>query len=158
MQITEAPVHASLAVQDLERARSWYADMLGWEPSREAMGLLVYQVNGADFTLFETPNAGTAKNTVMNWNVSDVSPEVERLRGNGVEFEEYDFGEYRTVDGIMADPEGGKSAWFKDSEGNIIGLTSSPRDPRPSSVSPMIAAADLTRAKLWYGDKLGFHR
>jgi catechol 2,3-dioxygenase-like lactoylglutathione lyase family enzyme len=156
MQITEAPVHASLAVEDLERARHWYADKLGWEPTREAQGLLVYNVNGADFTLFETPNARTAKNTVMNWNVPDVGPEVARLKANGVEFEDYDFGEYRTTDGIMADPEGGKSAWFTDSEGNIIGLTSSPKDTRPSSVSPMIAAADLERAKAWYADKLGF--
>ena len=121
MRINEAPVHASLAAIDLERARSWYADKLGWEPTREAPGLLVYQVLGSDFTLFETPNAGTAKNTVMNWNVPDVAPEVARLRANGVEFEDYDFGEYRTTDGIMADPSGGKSAWFKDSEGNIIG-------------------------------------
>jgi catechol 2,3-dioxygenase-like lactoylglutathione lyase family enzyme len=156
MQITDAPVHASLAVQDLERARQWYADKLGWEPTREAQGLLVYNVNGADFTLFETPNAGTAKNTVMNWNVPDVSPEVARLRERGVEFENYDFGEVRTVDGVMSDPGGGKSAWFKDSEGNIVGLTSSPQDTRPSSVSPMIAAADLDRAKAWYADKLGF--
>jgi len=156
MQITEAPVHASLAVEDLERARQWYADKLGWEPTWEAAGLLNYQVNGADFTLFETPNAGTAKNTVMNWNVPDVTPEIERLRANGVEFEDYDFGEFKTVDGVMTDPSGGKSAWFKDSEGNIIGLTSSPQDTRPSSVSPMIAVADLDRAKAWYADTLGF--
>ncbi|HJP89145.1 MAG TPA: VOC family protein [Candidatus Limnocylindrales bacterium] len=156
MQITEAPVHASLAVQDLERARQWYADKLGWEPTREAQGLLVYQVNRSDFTLFETPNAGTAKNTVMNWNCPDVSTEVARLRANGVEFEDYDFGEYKTVDGIMADPDGGKAAWFKDSEGNIVGLTSSPQDPRPASLSPMLAASDLDRAKGWYAEKLGF--
>jgi len=156
MRINEAPVHASLAAIDLERARSWYADKLGWEPTREAPGLLVYQVLGSDFTLFETPNAGTAKNTVMNWNVPDVAPEVARLRANGVEFEDYDFGEYRTTDGIMADPSGGKSAWFKDSEGNIIGLTSSPQDTRPASLSPMLAASDLGRAKSWYADTLGF--
>ena len=156
MRINEAPVHASLAAIDLERARSWYADKLGWEPTREAPGLLVYQVLGSDFTLFETPNAGTAKNTVMNWNVPDVAPEVARLRANGVEFEDYDFGEYRTTDGIMADPSGGKSAWFRDSEGNIIGLTSSPQDTRPASLSPMLAASDLGRAKAWYADTLGF--
>ena len=156
MQITNAPVHASLAAIDLERAKSWYADKLGWEPTMEAPGLLVYHVLDSDFTLFETPNAGTAKNTVMNWNVPDVAPEVARLRSNGVVFEDYDFGEYRTTDGIMADPSGGKSAWFKDSEGNIIGLTSSPQDTRPASLSPMLAASDLARAKAWYADKLGF--
>jgi catechol 2,3-dioxygenase-like lactoylglutathione lyase family enzyme len=156
MQITDAPVHASLAAIDLARARQWYADKLGWEPSREMPGLLVYNEVGSDFTLFETPNAGTAKNTVMNWNVPDVSAEVARLRAKGVEFEDYDFGEYKTTDGVMADPGGGKGAWFKDSEGNIIGLTSSPQDTRPASLSPMLAASDLARAKAWYADKLGF--
>lgn len=156
MQITEAPVHASLAAEDLARARDWYADKLGWEPSREPPGTLVYEVVGSDFTVFETPNAGTAKNTVMTWNVPDVADEVARLRERGVVFEDYDFGEYRTVDGVMTDPDGGKAAWFKDSEGNIISLTSSPRDSRPSSLSPMIATSDLARAKGWYEQTLGF--
>lgn len=106
--------------------------------------------------MFETPHAGSAKNTVMTWNVADVSPEISRLRERGIEFEEYDFGEYKTVDGVMTDPEGGKAAWFKDSEGNIIGLTSSAQDRRPGSLSAMLAASDLARAKAWYSEKLGF--
>jgi catechol 2,3-dioxygenase-like lactoylglutathione lyase family enzyme len=154
--ITDAPVHPSLAVADLARAKAWYADKLGWEPSLEPNGLVVYELLGSSFTLFETPNAGTARNTVMNWNVPDVAPEVARLRASGVVFEDYDFGDFKTVDGIMTDPDGGKNAWFKDSEGNIIGLTSSPNDPRPASLSAMLAASDLARAKAWYSDKLGF--
>jgi catechol 2,3-dioxygenase-like lactoylglutathione lyase family enzyme len=156
MQITDAPVHASLAVVDLARARAWYADKLGWEPSLEPPGTLVYEVIGSSFTLFETPNAGTAKNTVMAWTVADVGAEVARLRRRGVEFEEYDFGDFRTVDGIMTDPDGGQAAWFKDSEGNIISLMRSPGDTRPASLSPMLAAADLGRAKAWYAEALGF--
>jgi catechol 2,3-dioxygenase-like lactoylglutathione lyase family enzyme len=156
MHITDAPIHASLAVEDLARARAWYADKLGWEPTKEPPGTCVYELFDSTFTLFETPMAGTAKNTVMSWNVPDVSPEVARLRERGVVFEDYDFGEIKTVDGVMADPSGGKSAWFKDSEGNIIGLTSSPEDKRPQQLSPSIAAADIERAKAWYADKLGF--
>lgn len=154
--ITEAPIHPSLAAFDLARARAWYADKLGWEPSVEAPGTLVYEVLGSAFTLFETPHAGSAENTVMSWNTPDATAEVARLRARGVVFEDYDFGEIRTVDGIMTDPGGGQSAWFKDSEGNIIGLTSSPQDPRPPSLSAMLAAADLARAKAWYAEKLGF--
>jgi catechol 2,3-dioxygenase-like lactoylglutathione lyase family enzyme len=156
MQINEAPIHASLAVADLARARSWYADKLGWEPTVEPPGIYVYELLGSAFTLFETPFAGTAKNTVMSWNVPDVSAEVARLRAAGVVFEDYDFGEIKTVDGVMVDPDGGNAAWFKDSEGNIIGLTSSSQDTRPQSLAASIAAADLGRAKAWYADKLGF--
>jgi catechol 2,3-dioxygenase-like lactoylglutathione lyase family enzyme len=116
----------------------------------------MYEVAGSDFTLFETPNAGTAKNTVMAWNVADLGAEMARLRDRGVIFEEYDFGDFKTVDGIMTDPSGGQVAWFKDSEGNIISLTSSPQDTRPSSLSPMIAASDFRRARAWYAEALGF--
>jgi catechol 2,3-dioxygenase-like lactoylglutathione lyase family enzyme len=157
MRISEAPVHASLAVIDLARARGWYADKLGWEPSLEAPGMLVYEVlDGSAFTLFETPHAGTAQNTVMSWNVADVAARIAALRARGVVFEDYDFGEFKTADAIMQDPEGGKAAWFKDSEGNTVSLTSSPNDPRPESLGAMLAAADLERAKAWYAEKLGF--
>ncbi|MFL5671848.1 MAG: VOC family protein, partial [Chloroflexota bacterium] len=122
MAITDAPIHATLAVADLDKSRDWYAEKLGWEPAREVPGTLIYQVGDSFFTLFTTPNAGTAKNTVMNWNVDDLSSVVAELKGRGLRFEDYDFGEFKTVDGIMTDPGGGSSAWFKDSEGNIIAI------------------------------------
>ena len=153
--LSDAPIHPSLAVSDLARARSWYADKLGWEPTLEPPGTLVYDVGDSAFTMFESEFAGTAKNTVMNWNVGDVPAEVARLRERGVEFEDYDFGEFKTVEGIMTGPDGSMNAWFKDSEDNIIGVVSSPADPdETGSVSAMLAAADLARAKAWYADKL----
>ena len=124
-QITDAPIHPSLAVVDIAKARDWYADKLGWEPTREPEGTVVYVLDsGSAFTLYESEFAGTAKNTVMNWVVADVRAEVDRLRGNGVVFEEYDFGDGdKTVGGILTDaPSGAASAWFKDSEGNILAI------------------------------------
>lgn len=156
--IADAPFHPSLAVRDLPRSRGWYADKLGWEPTVEAPGTLVYELApNAAFTLFETEHAGSARNTVMNWNVEDVRVEVARLRGRGVDFENYDFGDVKTIDGIMGDEAHGMNAWFKDPDGNIVGVLS----PAPGSddggaaISGMIAAADLDRAKAWYRDKLG---
>ena len=40
-----------------------------------------------------------------------------------MDFEEYDFGETKTEDGIMTVPGMGSSAWFKDSESNIFELS-----------------------------------
>ena len=54
--------------------------------------------------------------------VSDVRAAVEEMRGRGVEFEEYDTPETRTKNGIARTPDGGEGAWFKDSEGNLVGL------------------------------------
>ena len=158
--LTEAPIHPSLAVADLAKARSWYSEKLGWDPVMEPPGVLVYQIGESDFTLYESEFAGTAKNTVMNWSVNDVRAEVARLRERGVVFEEYDFGEVKTDDGIMTDPSRGMNAWFKDIDGNIVGVISAgPEGPAlepGSEITAMIAAADLDRAKRWYSEKLGF--
>jgi len=50
------------------------------------------------------------------------------MRGRGLTFEEYDFGEgYRTVNGLMS-AGGGKAAWFTDSEGNIYEISQAAPD------------------------------
>jgi catechol 2,3-dioxygenase-like lactoylglutathione lyase family enzyme len=158
--ITDAPFHPSLAVADLAKARAWYSEKLGWDPVLEPPGTAVYRVGQSFFTLYESELAGTAKNTVINWSVNDVRAEVTRLRERGVTFEEYDFGEVKTDDGIMTDPSGGMNAWFKDIDGNIVGVISpgpdGPQLEAGSEISGMIAAADLDRAKRWYSEKLGF--
>jgi catechol 2,3-dioxygenase-like lactoylglutathione lyase family enzyme len=159
MPITDASVHATLAVADLEKAKAWYAEKLGWEPLAivEVPDTAIYKVGDSYFTLYPTQFAGTAKNTVMNWNVADVRVEVERLKRRGVTFEEYDFGEYKTVDGIMSDPAGGSTAWFKDLDGSIVALLQAPPGQGSNhALSVMLAASDLARAKAWYAEKLGF--
>jgi catechol 2,3-dioxygenase-like lactoylglutathione lyase family enzyme len=157
MRINEAPIHASLATSDLERSREWYASKLGWHPTMEISANLIYKVGDSFFELYTTQFAGTAKNTVMNWNVDDLKAEVARLRGRGVAFEDYDFGDFRTEDGIMTDPAGGMTAWFKDPDGNTIGILQAPAGQGSRhTLSAMLAASDLERARAWYRDKLGF--
>jgi hypothetical protein len=53
--------------------------------------------------------------------VDDIEAEVAGLRARGVVFEEYNLPGLKTVDGI-ANTNAGRAAWFKDSEGNILGL------------------------------------
>jgi catechol 2,3-dioxygenase-like lactoylglutathione lyase family enzyme len=154
--ITDAPIHPSLATRDLAKARAFYADKIGWEPTLEPPGTLVYELGSSAFTVYESEFAGTAQNTVMNWVVRDLPSTVARLRERGVTFEDYDFGEIKTVDGIMTDPNGGMNAWFKDRDGNIVGIIHDPSVPETGAINAMIAAADLDRAKAWYAEKLGF--
>jgi catechol 2,3-dioxygenase-like lactoylglutathione lyase family enzyme len=120
-------IHASLPASDIARARGWYAERLGVTPVEEYAGeVLIYGQGVARFTVYRSEYAGTAQNTAAVWVVADLRAVVAHLRGRGVVFEEYDFGEVRTVDGVLGDPEGGLNAWFKDSEGNILGLTQAP--------------------------------
>jgi hypothetical protein len=51
----------------------------------------------------------------------DVGRDVAELRSRGVEFEEYDFPALKTVDGV-ASTAIGRSAWFKDPDGNTIAI------------------------------------
>jgi hypothetical protein len=51
----------------------------------------------------------------------EVEREVAELKKRGVVFEEYDTSEMKTVNGIMTGGDA-KSAWFKDSEGNIMAI------------------------------------
>jgi catechol 2,3-dioxygenase-like lactoylglutathione lyase family enzyme len=153
--LNEFAIHPSLAASDIDRARTWYAEKLGLSPTEQFDDLLVYAIGESLLTVYESPNAGTAKNTVAIENVPDLRAEVARLKARGVVFEDYDQPEIYTEDGIADVDGGGRLAWFKDSEDNIIVLAESPGDTRPSSIAPMIAAADLARAKAWYADKLG---
>jgi catechol 2,3-dioxygenase-like lactoylglutathione lyase family enzyme len=117
-------VGASLAASDLARARAWYADKLGFEPLHDYKGEeLVYRQGATNFTIYVTPSAGTAKNTVAVWRVDDLRAEVAALRSRGVVFGDYEIGDVKTVDGVYSDPDDGSlAAWFVDSEGNTLGL------------------------------------
>ncbi len=121
-------VHASLAASDVERARRWYEEKLGLTPYESWPDeILRFRVGPSSFSIYKTPNAGTAKNTVASFTVTDLRAEVAALRARGVVFEEYDFGGGdKTIEGIIETDDGGLNAWFADSEGNILALAQLP--------------------------------
>jgi catechol 2,3-dioxygenase-like lactoylglutathione lyase family enzyme len=123
----EFPLSARLAASDIGRARAWYEEKLGLSPAKEEMGgaSLWYRSGGTWFLLYQTASAGTAQNTVGGWEVRGLEAVMADLRGRGVTFEDYDFGEMKTVDGVLSMGDY-KAAWFKDSEGNVLELTEAP--------------------------------
>ena len=125
--LEDSKVAARIPVQDLQQAKSFYAEKLGLEPSEERPGGLLYHCGKGEFALFESAGAASGDHTQMAWEVEDIEATVERLRARGVVFEEYDLPGLRTVNGIaeVRDSEGnlfGKGAWFRDSEGNLLGI------------------------------------
>jgi hypothetical protein len=66
--------------------------------------------------------AGTNQATAAAFSVSDIASAVATLRARGLVFQEYDYGEISTVEGVMTMPDGSKGAWFHDSEENVVGL------------------------------------
>ena len=119
----DSNIMAVLPAKDINRAKDFYRDKLGIEPS-ESMeeGSVMYSCGqGTRFLVYQTDNAGTAKNTQMGWETDNLEAEMEELRGRGVVFEDYDFTGLKTENGV-ATAEWGKAAWFLDSEGNIINI------------------------------------
>jgi catechol 2,3-dioxygenase-like lactoylglutathione lyase family enzyme len=115
-------MHAVLPASDLSRARRFYHDMLGMDPAEEHMEerLLSYRIDGSTFDIYETENAGTAKNTQLCFESDDLSEEMRMMRERGVVFEEFEIpGLMKTEDGVVTN-EQEKTAWFRDSEGNFI--------------------------------------
>jgi catechol 2,3-dioxygenase-like lactoylglutathione lyase family enzyme len=133
--LSSANVAARLPAQDLERARSFYAEKLGLEPVEQRDGGLRYlDGHGAEFALFLSTGTAAGDHTQMAWEVDDIEATVAELRARGVVFEEYDVPGLVTADGI-AEIEGNypskgtgeRAAWFRDSEGNMLGIGQSVR-------------------------------
>ena len=124
--LTERRIHSSIPAADLGRARRWYEEMLGFTPVRELpRGLMYEAAGGSRFVIYPTPNAGQSPNTLMGFVTPDIEAEVRDLKARGVIFEDYDFPTLKTVDSIATN-EATRSAWFRDSEGNIIGIVELP--------------------------------
>ena len=127
-----------LAVSDVAQARDWYYEKLGVEPilanqepyrpgqAIEADTELFYDTGSAKFGVYRSDNAGTNLATAVRLLVDDFDAAHAELVRRGVVFEEYDLDEeFRTVDGVLVSPDGEKTCWFKDPDGNILAMGSS---------------------------------
>jgi len=118
-----------LPAQDLQRARTFYSEKLGLDPVEVREGGLRYECGGGEFALFESAGAASGDHTQMGWEVDDIEATVRDLRARGVVFEDYDVPGLSTVDGIAeiagnypSKGIGERGAWFRDSEGNLLGI------------------------------------
>jgi methylmalonyl-CoA/ethylmalonyl-CoA epimerase len=122
---------AAQHVEDLDRAVDFYRDVLGlpllgrFDPP----GLAFFQL-GATRLLLE---AG-APPALLYLGVDDVVATVEELRGVGVAIESEPHVIFDDPDGLFGAPgEAEVMAFFRDSEGNLVGLSG--RRPAGSSLS-----------------------
>jgi catechol 2,3-dioxygenase-like lactoylglutathione lyase family enzyme len=130
--IKDNRTHTTLPAADLDRARKWYEDKLGLTPATETAGGLFYALaGGTRFILYPTPNESRGGHTQMGIATDDVEKDVADLKGRGVVFEEYDFPGLKT-EGSIAMTGDARAAWFKDSEGNMIGIVQLPPGTEPA--------------------------
>ncbi len=117
-------VSAVLCSTDLERSREFYEQQVGLTLSPETIPnhLLFDCGEGTTLLVYGRPGPSRADHTQVRFWTSDVEADVRELAGRGVAFEDYDFPTLKTVDHVATTAGIGKSAWFKDPDGNTIAL------------------------------------
>ena len=114
--------YSTIPVSDRARAKKFYGETLGLAVERDTEGGVMYR-SGAT-RLFVYPSGYKAGgHTQMSWFVSDIKAEVTGLKAKGIEFEHYDVPGLPMVDEIAQSGPGVQTAWFKDPDGNLLGLT-----------------------------------
>lgn len=126
--LSSARAVGKLPAQDLDRARRFYRDRLGLEPVEERPGGLRYVLGATEFHVFQSSGAASGESTQMAFEVEDIDAVVADLRSRGVSFESYDMG-FDVEDDVMFVPgnypskgSGERGTFFRDSEGNLLGL------------------------------------
>lgn len=118
----DAPIRAYIPASNITRARKFYEEIIGLQPKGEYAGGVIYECVGTGVFMYPTPNAGTSKASQAFWQVNDVEAEVAELKERGLKFEEYDMPGVPMKNSIVT-AGGAKTAWFKDTEGNILAIS-----------------------------------
>ena len=112
---------AMIPAHNVERAVRWYDEKLGIKPAEQADYGATYRLNGVKAFLYKSEYAGSAEHTLLSFDSDDLVADMQAMRGNGVEFIDYDLPDLKTENGLATfGPV--KNAWCHDSEGNILGF------------------------------------
>jgi catechol 2,3-dioxygenase-like lactoylglutathione lyase family enzyme len=121
--LSNALVYPTLPAVNLQRARKFYEQTLGLRMVMEDQSPGMMFQAGQNCMLYVYQRSATkADHTVADFVVDNLESEMNNLRSKGIKFEDYDLPYLKTVNGIATQGDM-KTAWFKDTEGNILGLT-----------------------------------
>lgn len=117
-------ISAVLSSTDLARCQAFYEDKLGLVLSAQTIPnhLLFEAADGTTLLVYGRPSPSNAEHTQVRFWSSDVAGDVQELLARGVVFEHYDFPTLKTIDHVATTAGIGKSAWFKDPDGNTLAL------------------------------------
>lgn len=116
-------VITTIAVHDIENALDFYGNVLGLKRIEKNSAGYLFESGGGHIGLHQSPTAGSGQATVAWWTVDDVDDMVKKLKSRGVVFNKnYDLPYAKQKGDVYALSENEKAAWFKDPDGNILGL------------------------------------
>ncbi len=122
--LSQDKVSAVLCSTDLERSREFYQGKVGLTLSPETIkNHLVFECgDGTTVLIYGRPAANKADHTQVRFWTTDIAADVHELDARGVVFDTVEFGDLKMVDHVLTSPGIGKSAWFKDPDGNTLAL------------------------------------
>ena len=116
---------SGFSVDDLEKAKKFYTEILGLKVESESMGLRLHLPGGGTVFIYPKGDHQPATFTILNFNVDNIDEAVDELTNRGVQFEHYEDGPKTDEKGILrgrAQNMGPDIAWFKDPAGNILSV------------------------------------
>jgi catechol 2,3-dioxygenase-like lactoylglutathione lyase family enzyme len=115
---------SGFSVDNLARAREFYAGMLGLTVEDAGTGLGLQLPGGGTVFVYPKGDHQPAMFTILNFEVEDIDEAVDELTNRGVQFERYadlPVDEKGILRGISQN-RGPDIAWFKDPAGNILAV------------------------------------
>jgi catechol 2,3-dioxygenase-like lactoylglutathione lyase family enzyme len=114
---------------DAAKARAFYEGVLGLRLiSDEKPFALVFDVGGTMLRVTTVHELKPQQFTILGWSVDNIETTVDRLVAEGVEFNRYKGMNDSDPRGIWNSPSGARVAWFKDPDGNVLGVTQFPKN------------------------------
>jgi catechol 2,3-dioxygenase-like lactoylglutathione lyase family enzyme len=115
--------YATIPVSDIARAKQFYGETLGFAAERDTEGGVMYRAGAGRFFVYPS-GFRAGGHTQLSWVVTDIKAEVRELKARGVQFEQYDnIPGLTMVDSVVQSGPEVWTAWFKDPDGNLLGLT-----------------------------------
>ncbi len=121
-----------LVTTNPDAARRFYTEILGFRFISEDNFALAFDANGPMLRIGKAQKFTPAANTVLGWDVRDITATVSELTKKGLAFERYPQMSGDDL-GVFTFPNGDKVAWFKDPEGNVLSVSQHVIGSRPSS-------------------------
>ncbi len=122
--VNDNRISAVLISGDLPASQDFYESKVGLKLSPETIKnhLLFECGDGTTLLIYGRGGGNKADHTQVRFWCTDIERDVAELAGRGVRFEEYDTETFKTVNHVVTSPGIGRSAWFKDPDGNTIAL------------------------------------
>jgi catechol 2,3-dioxygenase-like lactoylglutathione lyase family enzyme len=113
---------SGFAVDDLGKAKQFYAETLGLEVTEENGMLTLHIAGDRPILVYPKPNHTPASFTILNFPVDDIGPAVDQLTARGVAFERYEGSPLATDEKGIFRGGGPLIAWFTDPAGNVLAV------------------------------------